>query len=129
MPGYTLVSKRKLLHLVNQGIVSGWDDPRMPTLSGLRRRGVPASALRRFVTSVGVTKYDSVTDIALFEHAVRDELNVSSERRLAVLRPIKVVLTNLPPGEVVTCEATNNPSQKRRLRTGGSDPRGLHRRR
>jgi glutaminyl-tRNA synthetase len=112
VPGYTLVSKRKLLQLVNQGVVSGWDDPRMPTLSGLRRRGVPASALRRFVTSVGVTKYDSVTDIALFEHAVRDELNVSSERRLAVLRPVKVVLTNLPPGEVVTCEATNNPQSE-----------------
>jgi len=109
VPGYTLVSKRKLLQLVNQNVVTGWNDPRMPTLSGLRRRGVPASALRRFVTGVGVTKYDSVTDIALFEHAVRDELNTVAERRLAVLRPIRVVLTNLGADEVIDCVATNNP--------------------
>jgi glutaminyl-tRNA synthetase len=112
IPGYTLVSKRKLLHLVNQGVVDGWDDPRMPTLSALRRRGVPAAAVRRFVTSVGVTKFDSVTDIALFEHTLRDELNALAERRLAVLRPIRVVLTTLAPGEEVACEAVNNPQSE-----------------
>ena len=108
-PGYTLVSKRKLLTLVNEKVVTGWDDPRLPTLSGLRRRGIPASALRRFVTSVGVTKFDSLTDIAVFEHAVRDELNQVALRRLAVLQPIKLVLTNLAPDEVIECDATNNP--------------------
>jgi glutaminyl-tRNA synthetase len=112
IPGYTLVSKRKLLHLVNEGVVDGWDDPRMPTISALRRRGVPAAALRRFVTSVGVTKFDSVTDIALFEHTLRDELNTLAERRLAVLRPIRVVLTNLAPDEEVACEAVNNPQSE-----------------
>ena len=111
-PGYTLVSKRKLLILVNEQVVTGWDDPRMPTLSGLRRRGIPASALRRFVTSVGVTKFDSLTDIAVFEHAVRDELNQVATRRLAVLKPIKLVLTNIPAGEVIACDATNNPQSE-----------------
>jgi len=110
--GYTLVSKRKLLQLVTENVVTGWDDPRMPTLSGLRRRGIPASAIRRFVTGVGVTKYDSLTDIALFEHAIREDLNAAAERRLAVLRPIKLVLTNLAPGEVIECEATNDPQNE-----------------
>lgn len=112
VPGYTLVSKRKLLTLVNEKIVSGWDDPRMPTLSGLRRRGVPAAALRRFVIGVGVTRFNSVTDIAVFEHAVRDELNTTAQRRLGVLRPVKIVLTNLAPDEVVECRATNNPQDE-----------------
>ncbi len=111
-PGYTLVSKRKLLTLVNEKVVTGWDDPRMPTLSGLRRRGIPASALRRFVTSVGVTKFDSLTDIAVVEHAVRDELNQIAPRRLAVLKPVKIILTNIPAGEVITCDATNNPQSE-----------------
>jgi glutaminyl-tRNA synthetase len=111
-PGYTLVSKRKLLTLVNEKVVTGWDDPRMPTLSGLRRRGIPANALRRFVTSVGVTKFDSLTDIAVFEHAVRDELNQVAPRRLAVLKPVKIILTNIPAGEVITCDATNNPQSE-----------------
>jgi len=109
IPSYTVVSKRKLLLLVQDHVVSGWDDPRMPTLSGLRRRGVPASALRQFVTGVGVTKFNSVTDIAVFEHAIREDLNKSSLRRLAVLRPVKLVLTNLAPGEVIECDATDNP--------------------
>ena len=109
VPGYTLVSKRKLLTLVNEKIVSGWDDPRMPTLSGLRRRGIPASALRKFVIGVGVTKFNSVTDIAVFEHAVREELNTLAQRRLAVLKPIKLVLTNLAPDETIECSATNDP--------------------
>ena len=112
VPGYTLVSKRKLLQLVNQKIVEGWDDPRLPTLSALRRRGVPASALRRFVMGVGVTRFNSITDIALFEHAVREELNALSERRFAVLKPIKIVLTNIPEGEVIPCEAVNTPQSE-----------------
>jgi glutaminyl-tRNA synthetase len=110
--GYTIVSKRRLLQLVQENLVNGWDDPRMPTLSGLRRRGIPASALRRFVTSVGVTKFDSLTDIAVFEHAIRDELNTVAQRRLAVLRPIKLVLTNIAPGEIISCEATNDPQSE-----------------
>jgi glutaminyl-tRNA synthetase len=112
VPGYTLVSKRKLLTLVNEKIVTGWDDPRMPTISGLRRRGIPASALRTFVTSVGVTKFNSVTDIAVFEHAVRNELNTAAERRLAVLKPIKIVLTNIAEGDTIECQATNNPQSE-----------------
>jgi glutaminyl-tRNA synthetase len=110
--GYTLVSKRKLLTLVTEKIVTGWDDPRMPTLSGLRRRGIPASALRTFVTSVGVTKFDSVTEVAVFENAVRNELNTLAVRRLAVLKPIKIVLTNIPAGETIPCEATNDPQSE-----------------
>jgi glutaminyl-tRNA synthetase len=92
--------------------VTGWDDPRMPTLSGLRRRGIPASALRTFVTGVGVTKFDSLTEAAVFENAVRNDLNATAARRLAVLRPVKIVLTNLPPGEVIECDATNNPQDE-----------------
>lgn len=104
---YTLVSKRRLMQLVNEKVVSGWDDPRMPTLAGIRRRGVPASALRRFVTGVGVTKFDSLTELAVYENAVRDELNASAHRRFAVLRPLKIVLTNLADDEVVECIAGN----------------------
>jgi glutaminyl-tRNA synthetase len=109
---YTLVSKRKLLTLVTEKVVTGWDDPRMPTLSGLRRRGIPASALRAFVTGVGVTKFDSLTEAAVFENAVRGELNTSAARRLAVLKPIKLVLTNIAAGETVECAATNNPQDE-----------------
>ncbi len=110
--GYTIVSKRKLLQLVNEKLVTGWDDPRMPTLSGLRRRGIPASAIRQFVTSVGVTKFDSLTEVAVFENAVRTELNGLAQRRLAVLKPIKLVLTNIPAGELIECTATNNPQEE-----------------
>ena len=106
---YTVMSKRKLLQLVQEKLVSGWDDPRLPTLRGFRRRGVPASALRQFVTGVGVTKFNSLTDVAVLEHAIRDDLNRTALRRLAVLRPIKVVLTNLPAGTVIECAAVNNP--------------------
>jgi len=112
IPGYMIVSKRKLLQLVNEKHVTGWDDPRMPTLAALRRRGIPASALRRFVIGTGVTKFDALTDIAVMEHAIRDELNQLAQRRLAVLRPIKVVLTNIPEGEVLECTATNNPQDE-----------------
>ena len=109
IPNYTIVSKRKLIQLVNDGVVSGWDDPRMPTISGLRRRGIPAAALRDFVMSVGVTKYNSVTDIAVFEHTVREDLNRRALRRLAVLRPLKIVLTNYPDRQTEELDAVNNP--------------------
>ncbi len=112
IPGYMIVSKRKLLQLVTGNIVTGWDDPRMPTLSGLRRRGIPAAALRRFVIGAGVTKFDALTDIAVMEHVVREELNTLAVRRLAVLRPIKIILTNIAEGEVIECEATNNPQDE-----------------
>lgn len=107
--GYTLTSKRKLLQLVEEKRVSGWDDPRMPTIAGLRRRGVPASALRHFCARIGVTKFNSVTDIALLEHSIREDLNRRARRRLAVLRPVKVVLTNIPEGHVEQLKAVNNP--------------------
>lgn len=106
---YTVISKRKLLQLVNDGSVGGWDDPRMPTLSGLRRRGITPGAVRKFVTDLGVTKYPSLTEFALLEHAVRDEFNRTAQRRFAVLRPIKVVLTNYPAGQVEELDAINNP--------------------
>lgn len=109
IPNYTIVSKRKLIQLVNDKVVAAWDDPRMPTISGLRRRGIPASALRDFVMSVGVTKYNSVTDIAVFEHTVREDLNRQALRRLAVLRPIKVVVTNYPAARTEQLNAVNNP--------------------
>ncbi len=109
IPSHMIVSKRKLIQLVNEKIVTGWDDPRMPTISGIRRRGIPAAALRNFAIGVGVTKYISQTDIAVFEHAIRDELNRLALRRLAVLRPVKVVLTNYPEGKVEELEAVNNP--------------------
>ncbi|HEY1172876.1 MAG TPA: glutamine--tRNA ligase [Verrucomicrobiae bacterium] len=108
IPSYMIVSKRKLIQLVNEKIVTGWSDPRMPTISGLRRRGIPASAIRQFAYNIGVTKYRSVTDIAVFEHAIRDDLNKRSWRRLGVLRPIKVVLTNIGENEVIEFDATNN---------------------
>ncbi|MGV3756390.1 MAG: glutamine--tRNA ligase [Verrucomicrobiota bacterium] len=108
IPSYMIVSKRKLIQLVNEKIVTGWDDPRLPTISGLRRRGIPASAIRQFAYNIGVTKYRSVTDIAVFEHAIRDDLNKRSLRRLAVLRPLKIVLTNIGEGEVIEFDAMNN---------------------
>ncbi len=106
---YTVMSKRKLLQLVNEKLVSSWDDPRMPTISGLRRRGVTASSLRAFAYHIGITKYDGVTDIAVLEHALRAELNKTAPRRLAVLHPIKVVLTNYPAGQTEECAAINLP--------------------
>jgi glutaminyl-tRNA synthetase len=106
---YTVMSKRKLLQLVNEGFVKGWDDPRMQTISGLRRRGMTASALRTFAYNIGITKYPSMTDVAVLEHTVREEFNRTAPRRLAVLRPIKVVITNYPEGQVEELDAVNNP--------------------
>jgi glutaminyl-tRNA synthetase len=109
---YLVFSKRRLLQLVEEGHVNGWDDARMPTLAGARRRGIPASAIRRLAAAVGVTKYESLTEVAVFEHAIREELNPAALRRLAVLQPVKVVLTNLDPGETVTCAAIDNPQDE-----------------
>jgi glutaminyl-tRNA synthetase len=106
--GYTVLSKRVLTRLVHEGHVSGWDDPRMPTLAGLRRRGVPAEALREFVRRSGITKANSVSDFAAFEFCIRELLNRVALRRMAVLRPLKVVIENWPGGSE-TLEAINNP--------------------
>jgi glutaminyl-tRNA synthetase len=103
------MSKRKLIQLVNEKLVNGWDDPRMLTISGLRRRGVTASVLRAFAYNIGITKYPSMTDMALLEHTVRNEFNRAAARRLAVLRPIKVVLANYPEDQVEELDAVNNP--------------------
>jgi glutaminyl-tRNA synthetase len=106
---YTVLSKRFLLQLVKDGRVRGWDDPRMPTLSGIRRRGYPPGALRDFARMIGVAKRESVVDYAALEHCVRDELNRTAPRRMGVLRPLKVVLTNYPEGQVEVFPAVNNP--------------------
>jgi glutaminyl-tRNA synthetase len=106
---YTVMSKRFLRGLVDEGRVSGWDDPRMPTISGLRRRGVPAAAIRNFAKSVGVARANSTVDIGMFEHAVRDELNRIAHRRMAVLRPLKLVIENYPEGETEHLDAANHP--------------------
>jgi glutaminyl-tRNA synthetase len=108
---YTIMSKRKLLRLVQEGLVSGWDDPRMPTLVGLKRRGYPPEAIREFAQRVGVAKKDSMVDVALLEHCVRDELNRTSPRVMAVLRPLKVVIENYPEGQVEYFEAPLDPER------------------
>jgi glutaminyl-tRNA synthetase len=106
---HTVLSKRVLLRLVNEGRVRGWDDPRMPTISGLRRRGFPAEGIRDFVAMVGVAKTDSVVEVGMLEHAVRDVLNRTASRRFAVLDPLKVVIENYPEGLVEEMEVVNNP--------------------
>jgi glutaminyl-tRNA synthetase len=106
---YTVMSKRKLLQLVNDRVVTGWDDPRMPTISGLRRRGVTPEALRHFAYNIGITKYNGMTDMAVLDHAIREDLNKRALRRLAVLRPVKVVITNYPEGKEESLDAVNNP--------------------
>jgi len=106
---YTLLSKRKLLQLVRDGHVSSWDDPRMPTLSGIRRRGYPPEAIRNFVTQAGVSRTNGITDIAMLEHFVREDLNRRAPRVMAVLRPLKLVIDNYPEGQTEDCEAVNNP--------------------
>jgi glutaminyl-tRNA synthetase len=106
---YTVLSKRFLLRLVNERRVRGWDDPRMPTICGIRRRGFPAEAMRQFADMIGVARRESMVDYGMLEHCVRDVLNRTSERRMAVLRPLKVVLTNYPEGQAEEFDAVNNP--------------------
>ena len=107
--GYTLMSKRRLLRLVQEGHVRGWDDPRMPTLAGLRRRGYTPEAIRDFSERIGVAKANSLVDLALLEHCVREDLNRRAARVMAVLRPVKLVIENYPEGQVEELEAVNNP--------------------
>jgi glutaminyl-tRNA synthetase len=106
---YTLLSKRKLLRLVQEGIVSGWSDPRMPTLSGMRRRGYTPEAIRDFCNRIGVAKNNSIVDIALLEHSVRQDLNKRAPRVMGVLDPLKVVLINYPEDRIEEMDAVNNP--------------------
>jgi len=109
---YTITSKRKLKALVDEGVVSGWNDPRMPTISGMRRRGYPPAALREFVKRAGVTKKDKLIEMGALETCVRDVLGETAPRRMAVLRPLKVVLTNYPEGQVELMEAMNHPGNR-----------------
>jgi glutaminyl-tRNA synthetase len=106
---HTVLSKRVLTELVRGGYVAGWDDPRMPTLAGLRRRGVPAAAIRDFVKRIGVAKANSVVDAAMFDFSVREVLNKAALRRMAVLRPLKIVIENYPDGQIEELDAINNP--------------------
>jgi glutaminyl-tRNA synthetase len=120
---YTLLSKRVLTELVRGGHVGGWDDPRMPTLAGLRRRGVPPAAIRDFVKRIGVAKANSIVDVGMLEFSVREHLNKTSQRRMAVLRPLKVVIENYPEGKSEDVEAVNHPEDPsagmRLIRFGG----------
>src|SRR5213079_72960 len=109
---YTLLSKRKLLQLVHEGHVTGWDDPRMPTLVGIRRRGYTAEAIRNFCNSIGVSKTNGVIELAMLEHFVREDLNKRSPRVMAVLRPLKVLIDNYPENQVEEMDAVNNPEDE-----------------
>jgi glutaminyl-tRNA synthetase len=119
---YTVLSKRVLTELVRDGHVGGWDDPRMPTLAGLRRRGVPPAAIRNFVKRIGVAKANSVVDVGMLEFSIREQLNKTAQRRMAVLRPLKVVIENYPEGKNEEVEAVNHPEDesagRRRIRFG-----------
>ncbi|TKW70447.1 MAG: glutamine--tRNA ligase, partial [Bradyrhizobium icense] len=106
---YTLLSKRVLTKLVQDGHVAGWDDPRMPTVAGLKRRGVPPASIREFVKRIGVAKANSVVDVGMLEFCIREELNRTAQRRMAVLRPLKVVIENYPEGQSEELEAINHP--------------------
>ena len=106
---YTVLSKRVLIQLVQDGHVSGWDDPRMPTLCGLRRRGIPPAAIRDFIGRIGVARADNLVDVAMLDHCVRDLLNRTAPRRMGVLNPLKVIIENYPHGEAEDLEAVNNP--------------------
>jgi len=107
---YTVMSKRKLLRLVEEGYVSGWDDPRLPTIAGLRRRGFSPAAVRKFCKVIGVNKFNSVVDIALLEHCLREDLNQTSPRAMAVLNPVKLIIDNYPEDKVEYMDAVNNPN-------------------
>lgn len=109
---YTVMSKRRLLELVQKGYVNGWDDPRMPTISGLRRRGYTPASIRNFCSRIGVTKQESVIDVSLLEHSVRDDLNKKARRVMGVLDPLKVVITNYPEGLTEEMDAVNNPEDE-----------------
>lgn len=106
---YTVMSKRKLLQLVKEGLVAGWDDPRMPTISGMRRRGFTPKSIRNFIERIGYTKYEALNSVSLLEYAVREDLNATATRAMAVINPVKVVITNYPEGQVETVEMENNP--------------------
>jgi glutaminyl-tRNA synthetase len=106
---YTVLSKRVLTELVRGGHVAGWDDPRMPTIAGLKRRGVPPAAIREFVKRIGVAKANSVVDVGMLEFCIRETLNKTAQRRMAVLRPLKVVIENYPEGKIEEIEAVNHP--------------------
>ena len=106
---YTVMSKRKLKILVDKKIVSGWDDPRMPTIAGMRRKGYTPQSIRKFINKTGVVKRNGITDISLLEHTLREELNVSSKRVMAVLNPLKIIITNYPESKFEELEAINNP--------------------
>jgi glutaminyl-tRNA synthetase len=109
---YTMMSKRKLLELVQEGKVSGWDDPRMPTLCGLRRRGYTSESIRKFVDLIGYTKVEAINDVSLLEHAVRNDLNIRTPRVFAVLNPLKLIITNYPEGKTENVELINNPEDE-----------------
>ncbi|MDE6509448.1 MAG: glutamine--tRNA ligase/YqeY domain fusion protein, partial [Muribaculaceae bacterium] len=106
---YTVMSKRKLLQLVQEGLVAGWDDPRMPTISGMRRRGYTPQSIRNFIDTIGYTKYEALNSVSLLEHAVRDDLNRVATRVMAVVNPVKLVITNYPEGKVEQVSMENNP--------------------
>jgi glutaminyl-tRNA synthetase len=109
---YTMMSKRKLLQLVQEKLVNGWDDPRMPTITGLRRRGYTPEAIRKFVDKIGYTKFEAIIDVALLEHAVREDLNVKAKRVSVVIDPVKLIIINYPEGKVEMMEAINNPEDE-----------------
>ena len=109
---YTMMSKRKLLQLVKENLVDGWNDPRMPTISGYRRRGYTSESIRNFIDKIGYTKYDGTIDVALLEHSVREDLNKKSTRISAVLDPVKLIITNYPEGKTEELEAQNNPEDE-----------------
>lgn len=109
---YTVLSKRKLLKLVQEKHVSGWDDPRMPTIAGYRRRGYTSESIQNFCDIIGIAKRDSTIDVALLEYSIREDLNKQAQRAMAVLNPLKIIITNYPEGKMETCEAVNNPESE-----------------